>query len=133
MKLGITISFVIAGAILGAWFCTRPVSYVPGKVENQIQGFGGQLAPALAQKSAFTRTGDGYEPKPEAPQAPAGLKPVELQAWTAFAQIHSGEAALAPTFPERYSTGTEVRSQGMAVTLKPLGPLKTCPGGAPGV
>jgi hypothetical protein len=52
----------------------------------------------LAPASNFTRTPNGYQPNPEPPQAPAGLKPVELQAWTAMAQRNSGEPALVPTF-----------------------------------
>ncbi len=113
--------FVLAVAILAAWHFTRPVSYVPGVVEKSIHGFGPQLTPALAANSTCNRTANGYQPKPEPPQAPAGLKPQELQAWTAFARRQSGEPALVPTFPEHYSTGTEVRSQGMSVSLKPLG------------
>ena len=121
MKFGLNLSLILALVIFAAWHFTRPPSSSHDTVEGQLHAFGPQLVPALAPTSAFTKTAVGYQPKPESPQAPAGLKPQELQAWTAFAQRHSGEPALAPTFPELYSAGTQVRSQGMAVTLKPLG------------
>jgi len=115
------IILIFAIAMLGSWYFTRPVSYISGDVQKEIQGFGPRLAPALASSSTFTKTANGYQPKPEAPQAPAGLKPQELQAWTVVALKNSGEAALVPTFPEHYSDGTQVRGAGMSVSLKPQG------------
>jgi len=106
---------------LGLWHFSQPASNAPGKLEKQLQGFGAPLAAALAPNSSFERTAGGYQPKPEPPQAPTGLKPEELQAWTAMAERQSGPPPLVPTFPEQYSSGTEVRGQGMAITLKPLG------------
>ena len=121
MKSRMALAIILILPLAVAWYFTRPVTYVPGVVEKQIHGFGAQLAPALAANCTFTRIADGYQPKPEAPQPPAGLKPVEAQAWTAMAQSQPGEPVLVPTFPGHYSVGIEVRSQGMAVTLKPLG------------
>ena len=72
------IILIFAIAMLGSWYFTRPVSYISGDVQKEIQGFGPRLAPALASSSTFTKTANGYQPKPEAPQAPAGLKPQEL-------------------------------------------------------
>jgi len=120
MKTRLVVSFIVVAFILGAWYFTRPASYLPGKVESQIHAFGMQLAPALAPNSTFHAVANGCQPQPEPPQAPAGLKPVEAQARTAMAQHHAGEAALVPTFPERYSAGTEVRGEGMVVKLMPL-------------
>ena len=121
MKVRTALSSIAVVLIWSVWYFGQQISFVSGKVESEIQGFGPQLAGGLEQGSTFNLTAKGYEPKPEPPRAPAGLKPVELQAWTAMAQRNLGEAALVPTFPEHYSDGTQVRSQGMAVTLKPLG------------
>jgi N-acetylneuraminic acid mutarotase len=54
------------------------------------------------------------------PHVPAGLKPQELQAWLAMAQRGAGNHKLDVTFPNYYSAGTQVRSLGMSVALKPL-------------
>lgn len=89
-------------------------------MENQIQGFGPPLARALASRSSFAASKGGFQAKPEGPRAPAGLKPVELRAWLAMSQRHADKAALVPTFSEVYSGGTEVRSKGMVVRIRPL-------------
>jgi N-acetylneuraminic acid mutarotase len=115
----LVLAVFIAG--LGLWHFTQPASHASGKLENQIRGFGPQLTAALAPNSTFELTTGGYQPKPEPPQPPAGLKPEELQAWTAMARRQSGPPALIPIFPAHYSAGTEVRGLGMSVTLKPLG------------
>jgi hypothetical protein len=67
----------------------------PRQVENEIR----QTSPALAQKCL-------------SPGGPAsGLPHAEA----------ASSSILTPRFPTRYSDGTQVRAQGMTVTLQPLG------------
>jgi N-acetylneuraminic acid mutarotase len=117
----ILLIILVGLALAGVWGLSRPVVNGSGVVETQIRDFGPQVRPALAATSAFTQTAGGYQPKAEPPAAPAGLKPPEAQAWMAFAQRHGGDAALVPTFPERYCDGVQVRGNGMTVSLRPLG------------
>ena len=105
----------------GAWYFSQPITYVPGLVEKQIEEVGAHLGSPLEQRPTFTQSAGGYQPKAVPPQAPAGLKPVEAQAWIAMAQRFSGDSGFVPVFPVDYSTGMQVRNQGMAVTLRPLG------------
>jgi hypothetical protein len=107
--------------VFTAWYLVLPVAYAPGKVESQIANFGPQVASALTHPARFHQTGSGYEAPPNAPSAPAGLKPAEIAAWTAMAQRTAGATGLVVMFPEHYSSGTVVRGQGMSLTLQPLG------------
>ncbi len=102
-----------------------------GRVENQIRGFGPQIAVKLAPSATFVAGGEtipgqatslkGFRGHAALPPAPGGMQPVEQRAWEAMAQRESAERGLSPFFAERYSEGTLVRGQGMEILLKPLG------------
>jgi len=121
MKPPLSLLLALILFISVAWPLAQPAFGAGKNVASQIGGFGPQVAASLALKCTFIHTAHGYQLQTEAPQAPSGLKPEELQAWMAMAQRDAGEPALGLTFPEHYSDGTQVCGQGMTVSLKPLG------------
>src|SRR5262249_55713749 len=55
--------------------------------------------------------------------APAGLKPVEQEAWLAMARRHqaSGDTGLASFYPARYGEPFVVENEGVRVAVRPVG------------
>jgi uncharacterized repeat protein (TIGR03803 family) len=116
MKFRLGSSFVVAATLVGAGYFLYAFSPT-GQVEKQIRQFGAPIAAKLSASDRLQHVDQSYRPAAEsAPEAPSGLKPVELEAWTALARR---ESALVPVFPENYSEGTEVSARGMTVMLKP--------------
>ena len=126
----ISASFILM--MLAVWMLHRPAPE-PGAVEAQIRNFSPDMGPKLAFSQTFvqaeetisgtTQAVSGFRPEIEAPRAPAGLLPVEKQAWEAMAERQkSGTHAqeMAPFFPARYSDGSLVNGKGMSIHLRPL-------------
>src|SRR5205085_2182045 len=96
-----------------------------------------QLAPRAEFAATHQRVGGreiaGFSPrqsqaaKDDGLTAPAGLKPVEQEAWLAMARRHSAvsQQELTSFYPARYGEPFVVEGQGVRVAVRPVGGAQT--------